>query len=96
MNKILALIPARSGSKGVVNKNMKKINGKTLLQWSIAACLKSKLIKQTIVSTDSEIYRNHVMENGAEAPFLRPANISTDTSTDYDFISHCLHMLISC
>tara|TARA_B100001564_G_C20282453_1_gene508734 strand:+ start:141 stop:359 length:219 start_codon:yes stop_codon:yes gene_type:complete len=53
---VVALIPARSGSKGVANKNIKPLGGYPLLQWSIAACQKSEEIKKIIVSTDSEYY----------------------------------------
>ena len=95
MSKVVALIPARSGSKGVINKNMREIHGKTLLQWSISACKKSKFIDKTIVSTDSVYYQNHAIKNGAAAPFLRPENISQDYSTDLEFILHALDWLQS-
>jgi N-acylneuraminate cytidylyltransferase len=63
------------------------------MNWSIAACLKSKRINRTIVSTDSEAYAQVARAAGAEVPFLRPAAISGDRSTDYEFIVHALDWL---
>lgn len=93
MAKIVALIPARAGSKGVPNKNVRLLGGHSLLAWSIAACLKSSTIDRVIVSTDSTEYAALAKKLGAEAPFLRPAAISGDRSTDYDFIVHALDWL---
>ena len=93
MTSIVALIPARSGSKGVPDKNTRLLGGQTLMAWSIAACLKSKHIGRTIVSTDSAAYAAMAQAAGAEAPFLRPAAISGDRSTDYEFIVHALDWL---
>lgn len=93
MAKVVALIPARAGSKGVPNKNMRLLGGHSLLAWSIAACLKSSAIERVIVSTDSAEYAALAKKLGAEAPFLRPAAISDDRSTDYDFIVHALDWL---
>ena len=90
---IIALIPARSGSKGVPHKNIKSLCGYTLLEWSIAACKKCELIDDIYVSTDSEEYRQLAISKGAKAPFLRPKEISTDYSTDYEFIVHTLDWL---
>ena len=93
MAKIVALIPARSGSKGVPNKNIRDLGGGSILEWSIAACLRSVLIERTIVSTDSENYATLARKLGAETPFLRPAEISTDSSPDFEFIKHALMWL---
>lgn len=93
MAKVVALIPARAGSKGVPNKNVRLLGGHSLLSWSIAACLKSPSIDRVIVSTDSAEYAELAQKLGAEAPFLRPASISGDRSTDYDFIVHALDWL---
>jgi len=65
------------------------------MEWSVAACMKSKHIERTIVSTDSEDYAELAKSLGAEAPFIRPAEISTDSSTDVEFISHALNWLES-
>jgi CMP-N,N'-diacetyllegionaminic acid synthase len=89
----IALIPARAGSKGVHNKNIRMLGGHSLLEWSIAVCLKSKLIDRVIVSTDSAEYAQLAIKLGAEAPFLRPLEISGDHAIDYDFIVHALDWL---
>lgn len=93
MSKVFAFIPARAGSKGVPNKNIRSLGGHSLLAWSIAACLKSETIDRVIVSTDSAEYAGLAQQLGAEAPFLRPAEISGDRATDYDFILHALDWL---
>jgi CMP-N,N'-diacetyllegionaminic acid synthase len=90
MSNIIALIPARSGSKGVKNKNIKNLGGHPLIEWSIRACLNSRLIDRVIVSTDSQEYADISVSLGAEAPFLRPPEIAGDRSTDYDFVLHAL------
>lgn len=93
MTKVVALIPARAGSKGVPNKNIRSLGGHALIEWSIAACKKSNLINRVIVSTDSVEYQSLCRGFGAEVPFLRPAEISGDRSTDYEFIVHALDWL---
>lgn len=90
MASVVALIPARSGSKGVPHKNIKLLGDHPLIEWSIAACKAARSINRIIVSTDSEEYANLSRELGAEVPFLRPVEISGDLSTDYDFIKHAL------
>ena len=90
MPSIVALIPARSGSKGVPHKNIRKLGEHPLIEWSIAACKAAVLINRTIVSTDSEEYAQISRELGAEVPFLRPPEFSGDRSSDYDFIKHAL------
>ena len=69
---VLAIIPARSGSKSVKDKNIREINGKPMLAYSIEHGLKSEKINRVIVSTDSEKYAEIAKEYGAEVPFLRP------------------------
>jgi N-acylneuraminate cytidylyltransferase len=93
MGKVIALIPARSGSKGVSNKNIRSLGEYPLIAWSIMAAKKSKLIDRVIVSTDSDEYAKLAIKFGAEAPFLRPSEISGDRSTDYDCIAHALDWL---
>lgn len=93
MTSIVAMIPARAGSKGVPHKNIKPLGGRPLIEWSIKACLKSQLIDRVIVSTDSAEYAEMAIALGAEVPFLRPPEISADSSTDYDFIVHALDWL---
>ena len=90
--KILCIIPARSGSKRIINKNIKKFNGKPLIAWSIEQAKKTFLNKQMriIVSTDSIQYSEIAKKWGAEVPFLRPKEISGDLSTDYECIKHAV------
>ena len=90
MSKVIALIPARSGSKGVPNKNTRLLGGHPLIAWSIMAAKKARSVDRVIVSTDSYEYAQLAIQLGAEAPFLRPAEISGDRSTDFDFIAHAL------
>ena len=89
-DKIYAMIPARSGSKGVPDKNIRLLAGKPLIAWSIEASLGAKLIDRTIVSTDSEKYAEISRKYGAETPFLRPAALSGDKSTDTECFEHFL------
>jgi CMP-N,N'-diacetyllegionaminic acid synthase len=95
MANIIALIPARSGSKGVPGKNMRSLGGHSLLEWSISACKRSEMISRIIVSTDSPTYASHSLACGAEVPFLRPQDISGDASTDAEFVHHALNWLDS-
>ena len=91
--KIIALIPARSGSKGVPHKNIRKLGGLPLIAYSILSAKMVKEIDRIIVSTDSEEYALIAKEFGAEVPFLRPKNISEDKSTDLDAFKHCINWL---
>ncbi len=90
---IIAVIPARGGSKGVSDKNIKLLAGKPLIAYSISAGIKSKLIDRVIVSTDSDEYASISKDYGAEAPFIRPNEYSGDNSTDYGFVKHLLDWL---
>ena len=91
MKKVYALIPARSGSKGLPDKNIMKLNDHPLLGWSIAAAKNCKLIDRVIVSTDSKEYADIALSYGAEVPFIRPIKLSSDTSSDFDFVDHALN-----
>ncbi len=91
--KVLAIIPARSGSKSVIDKNIRLINGKPMLAYSIEHAKESKYINRIIVSTDSEKYAKIAREYGAETPFLRPAEYATDSALDYDVFKHALTFL---
>ena len=90
---VLALIPARGGSKGVKMKNIKKFRNKELIYWSISLAKESKYINRIIVSTDNEDIKEVALKYGADVPFLRPSEISGDLSNDYQFIKHCLDFL---
>lgn len=87
---IYSIIPARGGSKGVPGKNIKPLGGYPLIAYSICASKLCKNIERTIVSTDSKEIADVAIRYGAEAPFLRPKEISEDISTDYKVIKHAL------
>lgn len=86
----IAIIPARSGSKRLKNKNILQLGNKPLIAWTVEAALKSKLIDTVIVSTDSEEIANVSRSLGAEVPFTRPKELSSDKATSYDVIKHAL------
>lgn len=90
---ILAIIPARGGSKGIPRKNIKALCGKPLITWTIEEAKKSRYITRTIVSTDDPEIAEVAKAYGAEVPFLRPAEISQDLSTDVEFLLHALDWL---
>ena len=87
---LVALIPARSGSKGVHNKNLRLLQNRSLLDWSISAAIESQVISRVVVSTNSVDYAQAAKNAGAEVPFLRPESISQDKSTDLEFVKHAL------
>jgi len=91
--KIYAVIPSRSGSKSIKDKNILKFKGIPLLAHSIEQSLKSKLIDRVFVSTDSDKYRKIAINYGAEAPFLRPSEFSADDSTDFDVFLHFIEWI---
>lgn len=79
---ILCIIPARSGSKGLRNKNIQKINGLTLIEIAYKIAIKSKIFKNIILSTDSKKYLQVIQDKNFEKPFLRPKKLSSDKTTD--------------
>ena len=87
---VYAVIPARSGSKGVPHKNIRMLHGHPLLAWSVVAALGCRLIDRTFVSTDSREYVDIAIKYGAEAPFLRPSALAEDASKDSEFLLHCI------
>lgn len=93
MGEVLAVIPARSGSKSVKDKNIRLINGKPMIAYSIEHALKAECIDRVIVSTDSEEYAEIARKYGAETPFIRPAEYATDTSLDLEVFLHALNFL---
>jgi CMP-N,N'-diacetyllegionaminic acid synthase len=88
--KILALIPARGGSKRLPNKNIKLLGGKPLIAWSIEIAKKFEAISEVLVSTDSEEIAKISKECGALVPWLRPADLATDTATSVDVALHAM------
>ena len=93
MTEILAVIPARGGSKGIPRKNIRSFAGWPLIAWSIAAAQQSKYVTRIIVSTDDEEIAAVARECGAETPFLRPAEFAQDKSTDMPLFEHALAWL---
>ncbi len=91
--KILAIIPARGGSKSIPLKNIKKLSGKPLIEYTINAALNSKKIDKIIVSTDNEKIAKISKSLGAEVPFSRPRKISSDTSQTIDLVKHTIKKL---
>ncbi len=87
---VCAIIPARSGSKGIQNKNIRCLNGFPLLAYSIAGCKLCEGVDRILVSTDSEYYAEIAKYYGADVPFLRPVEISGDKSPDIEFMEHAL------
>lgn len=92
---IFAIIPARGGSKGIPDKNIKHLGGVPLMAYSIAAARATSLIDRVIVSTDSEKIAGVAKRYGAEVPFLRPSTISQDFSTDLEFMSHAVQWFLT-
>jgi N-acylneuraminate cytidylyltransferase len=92
---VVALVPARSGSKGIQNKNLRTLQNKSLLDWSIRAGKEAQGISRVVVSTNSLEYAERAIEAGAEVPFIRPESISQDKSTDFEFVSHALDFFCS-
>ena len=88
--KNLAIIPARSGSKGLKDKNIKLLNGKPLMAYSIEAALESKKFDEVMVSTDSPKYADIAKEFGATVPFLRSERTSSDTASSWDMVKEVL------
>lgn len=88
--KILAIVPARSGSKGVPLKNIKEINKKPLISWTINTAKKSQYLDRYFVSTDSEKIACVARDSGADIPFLRPKELAEDHSPSYEAILHAL------
>lgn len=87
---ILAIIPARGGSKGLPGKNIRLLSGHPLIAYSILAAKQSKQITRTIVSTDDETIASVAKEYGAAVPFIRPSAIAQDLSTDFEVFTHAL------
>ena len=91
--KILAIIPARGGSKGLKNKNILSLLGHPLIAYSIKSALDSEKINRVLVSTDSEEIAEVAKLYGAEVPFMRPVEYAQDMSTDMEVFIHALNWL---
>jgi len=93
MTEVLAVIPARGGSKGIPRKNIRNFAGWPLIAWSIAAAKQSGSVTRVIVSTDDEQIAAVAREFGAQTPFLRPSELAQDHSTDLALFEHALKWL---
>ena len=87
---VFALVTARSGSKGIPDKNLKQLGNHSLLEWSIKSTLKSSQVTKVFLSTDSVEYARLGESFGAIVPFLRPAELASDTAVDLDVFKHFL------
>ena len=93
MTGICALIPARAGSKGVPDKNIRLLAGQPLLAWSVRAAVLASAAQRVIISTDSTRYADIARQHGAEVPFLRPEQAASDLAGDEDVVRHLLDYL---
>ena len=90
---ILAIIPARGGSKSIPRKNIRSLAGHPLIAYSIAAGMQSEFVTRVLVSTDDEEIAAVSRQYGAETPFLRPAELAQDQTTDFPVFTHALEWL---
>ena len=91
--KVIALIPARGGSRGIPYKNIRSLVGKPLIAWTIEAALASKCIDKVVVSTEDNEIAKVSQKYGAEIPFLRPKELSQDHSLRNEVVTHALNEL---
>ena len=91
--RVLAIVPARKGSKGLPLKNIRPLAGKPLLAWPIAAARASAYVDRVIISTDDQGFADIAVAHGADAPFLRPAELASDTAPSLGFILHAVDAL---
>lgn len=88
--KAICIIPSRSGSKGLADKNIRLLSGKPLLAWPIEAAIKSQCFEKIVVSTDSEKYAEIAINYGAEVPFIRSPDLATDSASSIDVCSNVI------
>ena len=91
--KVLALVPARRGSKGLPLKNIRPLGGKPLLAWPIEAARQSRYVDRVVISTDDAEFAAIAQAAGADAPFLRPTELASDTAPSIAFITHAIETL---
>ena len=90
----VAIIPARGGSKGLPGKNIKPLCGKPLIAWTIEACIASNCFNRVIVTTDCTEIASVSRQYGAEIPFMRPPEFSSDFSTSVEVVQHFLSQIV--
>lgn len=93
MKSLLIVIPARSGSKGVIGKNMRELLGEPLISWSLKAAVASRFASYVLVSTDSEDIKNFALSKNVQVPFTRPLELAQDDSSSIDVVLHALNYL---
>lgn len=91
--RVLGLIPARGGSKGLPGKNIRDLCGKPLIAWTIDAARASSCLDAVVVSTDDSSIAAIAAKHGAEVPFIRPADLASDTATSIDVVIHAIDAL---
>jgi CMP-N,N'-diacetyllegionaminic acid synthase len=91
--RLLALIPARGGSKGIPHKNIKILAGKPLIAWTIEAALRSRALDAVVVSTDDEEVAEVAKRFGAQVPFVRPSELARDDTPGVDPVLHAVDQL---
>lgn len=92
MTSIVALVPARGGSKGIPRKNVRLLHGRPLIHWVIEAALHSR-VSRVIVSTEDDEIASIAREGGAEVPFVRPQSLATDEASTVDVALHAVDTL---
>lgn len=92
-HRVLALVPARRGSKGLPLKNIRPLQGKPLLAWPIEAAKGSRYVDRVLISTDDAEFAELARRAGAEAPFLRPPELASDSAPSIGFILHALDFM---
>lgn len=90
---VVALIPARAGSKRVADKNIRRLSGHPVMAYTISAAVQSGIFSDVIVSTDSEHYADIARHYGADVPFLRPQQLAGDVSPDIEWLAYTLDRL---
>ncbi len=90
---VLAIIPARGGSKGILRKNILPIGGKPLIAWTIQAALQASCVSRVVVTTDDHEIAEIAIAAGAEVPFMRPEYLASDTASSADVLAHAIESL---
>lgn len=91
--RFLGVLPARAGSKGIPDKNLRNLAGQPLLHWAARALIESEVAERSICSTDSDRIANAAKKSGLEVPFLRPSQLATDTTPIVDVLLHAIRNL---
>jgi len=91
--RVLAIIPARGGSKRIPGKNVKILGDKPLIAWTVESARRSAYIDRLILSSDDNTIAKVALEHGCEVPFMRPESLATDTATSAEVVLHALNFL---